>query len=382
MTNIRGRNLEIVPFYRSFIHRKLNSMKKYYLIGFVLLFIACGKKEETILPTEGPITESIYASGILKSQDQYQAFVTVNGIIDHILVKEGDVVRVGQPILQLSSETQKMSTENAQIAANFADKAANQGKLNEAHTIIETSFQKFKLDSSIYVRQKNLWAQQVGTRIDLEQKEMAFQNSKTNYLSSIQRYRDLKRQISFSADQSKKSVEISSRLQQDFTLRSKMNGVVFSISKNKGELVSPQMPIAVIGNPEAFVLEMQVDENDILQLRMDQRIIVRLDSYKNEVFEAAVTKIYPYMNERSKTFLVEAKFSKAPKKLFPFMNFEANIILQTKDKALLVPRNYLIGDSLITLKGGEKRKVKIGLKDFQQAEIIQGLTKTDELVKP
>ena len=382
MTNIRELNLEFEPIYRSFIHRKLNSMKKYYLVGFVLLFIACGKKEETILPTEGPITESIYASGILKSQDQYQAFVTVNGIIEHILVKEGDVVRVGQPILQLSSETQKMSTENAQIAANFADKAANQGKLNEAQNVIETSFQKFKLDSSIYARQKNLWAQQVGTRIDLEQKEMAFQNSKTNYLSSIQRYRDLKRQISFSADQSKKSVEISSRLQQDFTLRSKMNGVVFSISKNKGELVSPQMPIAVIGNPEAFVLEMQVDENDILQLSLGQRIIVRLDSYKNEVFEAAVTKIYPYMNERSKTFLVEAKFSKAPKKLFPFMNFEANIILQTKEKALLVPRNYLIGDSLITLKGGEKRKVKIGLKDFQQAEIIQGLTKTDELVKP
>lgn len=382
MTNISGCNLEFEPIYRSFIHRKLNSMKKYYLVGFVLLLIACGKKEETILPTEGPITESIYASGILKSQDQYQAFVTVNGIIEHILVKEGDVVRVGQPILQLSSETQKMSTENAQIAANFADKEANQGKLNEAQNVIETSFQKFKLDSSIYARQKNLWAQQVGTRIDLEQKEMAFQNSKTNYLSSIQRYRDLKRQISFSADQSKKSVEISSRLQQDFTLRSKMNGVVFSISKNKGELVSPQMPIAVIGNPEAFVLEMQVDENDILQLSLGQRIIVRLDSYKNEVFEAAVTKIYPYMNERSKTFLVEAKFSKAPKKLFPFMNFEANIILQTKEKALLVPRNYLIGDSLITLKGGEKRKVKIGLKDFQQAEIIQGLTKTDELVKP
>ena len=357
-------------------------MKQFFLLGFVFLAVACGKKEETIFPTEGPITESIYASGILKSQDQYQAFVTVNGIIDQILVKEGDVVHVGQPILQLSSETQKMSTENAQIVANFADRAANQGKLNEAQNVIETSFQKFKLDSSIYFRQKNLWAQQVGTRIDLEQKEMAFQNSKTNYLSSIQRFRDLKRQISFSADQSKKSVEISSRLQQDFTLRSKMNGIVFSISKNKGELVSPQMPIAVIGNPEAFVLEMQVDENEILQLNIGQRIIVRLDSYKNEVFEAKVTKIYPYMNERSKTFLVEAKFSNAPKKLFPFMNFEANIILQTKDKALLVPRNYLIGDSLITVKGGEKRKVKIGLKDFQQAEILQGLTKTDELVKP
>ena len=357
-------------------------MKQFFLLGFVLLFFACGKKEETIFPTEGPITESIYASGIVKSQDQYQAFVTVNGIIDQILVKEGDVVHVGQPILQLSNEAQKMSTENAQIAANFADKSANQGKLNEAHNIIETSFQKFKLDSSIYFRQKNLWAQQVGTRIELEQKEMAFENSKTNYLSSIQRYRDLKRQISFSADQSKKTVEISARLQQDFTLRSKMNGVVFSISKNKGELVTPQMPIAVIGNPNSFILEMQVDENDIMLLNLNQAIIVRLDSYNNEVFEASVTKIYPYMNERIKTFLVEARFSKAPKKLFPFMNFEASIILKKKDKALLVPRNYLIGDSLITLKGGEKRKVKTGLKDFQQAEIIQGLSKTDELLKP
>jgi len=357
-------------------------MKQFFLLGFVLLLVACGKKEETIFPTEGPITESIYASGIVKSQDQYQAFVTVNGIIDQILVKEGDVVHVGQPILQLSNEAQKMSTENAQIAANFADKSANQGKLNEAHNIIETSFQKFKLDSSIYFRQKNLWAQQVGTRIELEQKEMAFENSKTNYLSSIQRYRDLTRQISFSADQSKKTVEISARLQQDFTLRSKMNGVVFSISKNKGELVTPQMPIAVIGNPNSFILEMQVDENDIMLLNLNQAIIVRLDSYKNEVFEASVTKIYPYMNERSKTFLVEARFSQAPKKLFPFMNFEASIILKKKDKALLVPRNYLIGDSLITLKGGEKRKVKTGLKDFQQAEIIQGLSKTDELLKP
>jgi HlyD family secretion protein len=142
------------------------------------------------------------------------------------------------------------------------------------------------------------------------------------------------------------------------------------------------MPIAVIGNPNSFILEMQVDENDIMLLNLNQAIIVRLDSYKNEVFEASVTKIYPYMNERSKTFLVEARFSQAPKKLFPFMNFEASIILKKKDKALLVPRNYLIGDSLITLKGGEKRKVKTGLKDFQQAEIIQGLSKTDELLKP
>jgi hypothetical protein len=42
-------------------------MKQFFLLGFVLLLVACGKKEETIFPTEGPITESIYASGIVKT---------------------------------------------------------------------------------------------------------------------------------------------------------------------------------------------------------------------------------------------------------------------------------------------------------------------------
>ena len=63
----------------------------------------------------------------------------------------------------------------------------------------------------------------------------------------------------------------------------------------------------------------------ILQISLDQRIIIRLDSYKNEVFEATVTKIYPYMNERSKTFLVEAKFTKNKHEYLPIPNQQINL---------------------------------------------------------
>ena len=357
-------------------------MKNILYFTFLVFILSCNKKQESVFPTEGQITESIYASGSLKSEDQYQAFVTVNGVIDEILVKEGDSVLVGTPLVSISNQAQKINTENAALAAKFADVQENRGRLTDAKNVIETTKSKFNLDSSIYARQKTLWGQQIGTRIDLEQKELNFENSRANYLSAIQKYKDLKRQIDFSAAQSKKNLEISSSLQQDYTLKSKTSGVIFSILKSKGEIVGPQTPIAIIGNPNSFVLEMQVDENDIFKINSKMPVVITLDSYKNEVFEASITKISPIMNERSKTFLVEAKFNQSPAKLYPRMTFEANIILRTKDKGLLVPRNYLIGDSVATLKNGDKKMVKTGLKDFQKIEILSGLSVSDEIIKP
>lgn len=357
-------------------------MKQLVLLAVGIMLFSCGKKQETSLPSLGNITESIYASGVLKTADQYQAYVTVNGIISQILVKEGDSVHVGSPLVSITNETQRFAAENASLAANFNDFSANSGKLDEAKLVIESAKNKFKLDSALYFRQKNLWEQQIGTKVDFEIKELAFQTSKSNYLSAIQRFRDLNRSLAFNSSQAKKNLQISANQAQDFILRSKTNGIVYSILKSIGEIVSPQSPIAVIGNYQDFVLEMQVDENDILRVQNGQIVIVTLDSYKNQAFEARVSRISEIMNERSKTFLVEASFTKAPPKLFPNITFEANILLNKKENVLLIPRNYLKQDSIVTLASGEERIVKVGLKDFQKAEILSGLKVSDEIVKP
>jgi HlyD family secretion protein len=346
------------------------------------LLMACSKKEESISPTTGSITESIYASGTIKSADQYQAFVSVSGIIEEIYVQEGQAVEVGTPLLRVSNETQKFNLDNAKLAANYNDQANNQGKLVEAEAIVQTSKAKLKLDSSLFTRQKALWAQQVGTRIAYEQAELNYQSSKANFVSAQQRLTDLRRQINFSSAQTKKNVQISARQSEDFILKSQVKGTVFNLLKEKGELVSPQTPIAVLGNTQNYILELQVDENDIFQVQLGQKVALTFDAYKNQVFEAQVTKIASIMNERNKTFLVEASFTKAPEKLFPNVTFEANIILRTKQNALILPRNYLKNDSIVTLVDGSTRIVKLGLTDFQKAEILSGLSSKDQVIKP
>ncbi|OYU96608.1 MAG: RND transporter [Bacteroidetes bacterium B1(2017)] len=357
-------------------------MKNSLLLVLALSLFACKNKVEKIKPSIESVSESIYASGTIKSKDQYQAFLMVSGVINKFYVSEGDTVKKGQAILSVSNEAQKLSKENAQLASNFSDFDANREKLADGRNAMELARIKLKNDSMLWVRQQNLWAQQVGSKVELEQKELNYQNSRTAYASSKSKYDDLKRQLDFNSKQGKNNAQISSVIESDYTLKSDIDGVVYSLLKEKGEMVLPQNPLAIIGSKNDFVLNMLVDEYDITRIKLKQQVLVSLDSYKGEVFVAEVSKIFPIMNERSKTFLVEATFIKQPPVLFPNISFEANIVIQTKPSALLIPRSYLQNDSFVTKATGEKVLVRTGLKDYQKIEILSGITEADELIIP
>lgn len=357
-------------------------MRSCLFIFLSILIYSCNNSDERIKPEIQPISQSVYASGVLKSNGQYQAYATVNGIIAEIFVSEGDTVKKGDPILRISNEVQKLNAENARLAADYNDLAANKDRLNEAASLIDLSRSKMKNDSSVYYRQKNLWDQQVGSKNELDQRELAYLNSRNAYANSIIRYNELKRQLSFAASQSKRNLSISQSLTSDFILKSEMDGIVYNINRSVGEIVGPQNPLAVIGSAEDFILEMQIDESDILLVKQGMKVLVNLDSYKDRVFEAVLTKINPLMNERTQTFMVEAEFIQKPERLYPNTTFEASILIQTKNKALLIPRRYVFKDSLVLKANGDTQLVKIGLKDYQKVEILKGLQETDELILP
>lgn len=358
-------------------------MTKYVTYIIVVLFLfSCGENKEKIKPTVTSISESVYASGIVKSKNQYEAYASVGGIVESVYVEEGDTVKAGTPILSISNEIQELNKENAKLAKQFSDYNANKGKLNEAKQFIELSKSKMENDSILLLRQKNLWQQNIGSKVDLEQRELAYKNSKTAYYSSIVKYNDLKRQLEFSSSQAQKNLLISDKLTSDYTLKSEIDGIVYRIAKSKGEVVGVQMPVAVIGDAEEFILEMQIDEYDITKIKKGLKVLVTMDSYKGEVFEAKVTKINLLMNERSKTFMVEAEFINKPETLYPNISFEANIVLQSKEKALIIPRKYLWNDSIVFKSNGDQVIVKTGLKDYQKVEIISGINENDELVIP
>ncbi len=346
----------------------------------VLIVGGCSSKSESIHPKVQNITSSVYASGSIKSKSQYQAVPLVSGIIQEVFVDDGDYVRKGQLLVRIDNRAQLINEENAALSASYYDLESNQDKLEDAKNAIRLAREKLKTDSLMYIRQLNLFNQNVVSKVELEQRELAYQSSQNALSNATIRYNDLKRQINFSAKQAKNNLALSSKSASDFEIRSDINGRVYSVLIEKGDLVGPQIPLAVIGSADSFVLEMQVDEYDIAKVDLNMRVLVTMDSYKGQVFEARVSKINPLMNERSKTFKVEAIFTKAPKKIFPNTSFEANIVLESKKEVLTIPRTYLLKGDSVLLSNGKKVKVKIGLRDFEFVEILSGLRPEDEII--
>lgn len=352
-----------------------------YLL-LTILWISCTQKQEQTTPVVENITESVYASGIVKSANQYKVFATVNGLIQQIFVTEGDSVKKGTPLLKIVSETAALNTENARLAERFAAENVNGEKLNELRIQIELAKSKMKNDAQLLERQKNLWAQGIGSLNELEQRELSAKNSATAYNAAQLQYQDLQRQLDFNALQSRKNLEISTTIANDYIIKSDINGKVYDILKEQGELVTPQNPIAVLGDANNFYLELQVDEYDIVKLKLGQVVLFSMDSYKGQVFEGKVSKINPIMNESSRSFTVEASFITRPPVLYPNLTTEANIIIQSREKALTIPRSYLADSSYVILPGKERRKVVTGLKDYKKVEILSGLSAGDIIVKP
>jgi len=356
-------------------------LKKEYLL-LLFLFSACKSKPDTISPVVQTITESVYASGVIVSKNQYQAFATVSGIVNQVYAEEGAAVEIGSPILSIANEAQLLTTENVKLSAELNALNLNRGKLEEVKSLVNLTKSKLENDASMLERQKILWSQNIGAKIELEQKELAFKQSKNSYASAKEKLIELERQLEYLSKQSQNNLLISNRNTSEYLVKSNVKGKVYQMNITKGEIVTPQIPIAIIGDDKNFLLEMQIDEYDIVSVQLGMPVMVVLNSYRDSVFKAVVSKINPIMNLQSKTFTIEAEFVRAPGLLYPNISFEANVVISIKNNALLIPRNYLLNDSTVVNKSGKQLIVKTGLKDYQMVEILSGIDVNEELIVP
>lgn len=138
-------------------------------------------------------------------------------------------------------------------------------------------------------------------------------------------------------ERAENNLRISRNTAGDLVIRSRSAGKVYRIMKEAGEMVSPQEPVAVIGDAENFIIELQVDEHDISRVSNGQKGLITMDSYKDQVFEAKVSRLIPYMREVSKTFTVEAILTKSPPQLYPNLKLRSEHHHQRKERCIEHP---------------------------------------------
>jgi HlyD family secretion protein len=346
------------------------------VIYFILVFgaVACKSKEEKIKPQITNLTESVYSSVTLQPDSLYEVYASVNGILDHFFVGDGELVKMGDPIAQIINTTPKLNADNARIALELAQQNASRNStiLGTIANEISNAQLKLKNDSINFERQKSLWSQNIGSKAEYDSKKLIYETSQTALKMLIDKLARTKYELNTALSQAMVQYQTAQNNAKDFTIFSKINGKVYTKNKNQGELVSAQMPIATIGSKDQYILEMLIDEVDITKLKLGQTILVTLDAYKKKVFEAKLSKIYPSKDLRTQTFKVEGIFTNRPEILYPGLSGEANIIINTKSNVLSIPNKYLSEDNKVMTENGLV-EVTIGLQSMESTEIIKGL---------
>jgi multidrug efflux pump subunit AcrA (membrane-fusion protein) len=348
-----------------------------------LALFSCTSETEKTRPQVEELVISVYASVVVQPDDLYSVYPEANGVIERLYIREGDTLSAGQLLARIKAPNQQLTVSSAQLKTDLAKEnlSGQASRLSLLEEEIETTQKQVYMDSLNYFRQKRLWEQNIGSKAELESKQLKYELSQDQLAAQKKKWQQTKLELENTLRQSQNELRKSVNNLQDFSIYSKINGRVYARYKNEGELITPQEPLAEIGATDSFLIEMQVDEVDIARIQVGQQAIITLDAFEGQTFSARVSKIYPTKDSRTQTFTVEAVFEQLPAQRYAGLSGEANIIIQRKPNALSIPTGYLLSNNKVLTDSGEVN-VRIGARNLNKVEILSGIDSSTVLIKP
>ncbi|QIP15404.1 HlyD family efflux transporter periplasmic adaptor subunit [Spirosoma aureum] len=357
----------------------------FYLSAIVLLVAACHQGSDGLSPTYRELTEAVYASGNIYPRNEYIVTADATGVLQQRLVNEGDSIRRNQLLFVLESDTEDA---RQQAAANaYRQARANLGNnspiLAELEAQVRNARIRLNNDSINYNRFRDLYGKNATSRAELERAELNYTLSRNNLraqVNTLQRSRD---QIALDVANNRSQLVSSEVAGRNTRIRSFVNGKVYEVYKDPGEVVRPGEQLALVGSGNQIYAQLAVDESDFGRLRIGQEVVLKADVYPNKVFKARISKIFPKLNRTDQSFRADAEFVGERPASYYGLTVEANIIISQNPHVLTIPKSYVIGnDSVWIEQDGKKQKVKFqkGAENFDLVEVKSGLTATSKLI--
>ena len=358
-------------------------------ILFTLLVVgccaaACRQKTKEVQPQVKQLTEAVYASGTLVPENEYKVVSQTDGFLQEALVKEGDTVKKGQLLFSLSNSNQQAQVSTA---AQLVDKtipvaADNAPQVKDLSNKLATAKAKLENDELQYRRYKNLFDQNAISASNYEKYKLQYETTQHDVLSLEEQLSQQRLSAALQMQQANNQLQLAKASRSNGLLKSYADGVVFDVYKQKGDLISPNQPIALIGSGQ-MIAKLLVDEDDLGKVNVGQEVLITMDAYPGKIFHARIEKIYPLLNRVEQSFRADAIFTdELPVKLYG-LNVEANIVLKGKEKVMVIPKSAVLkGDSVLVKEGNKLSKVKItrGAEDDQFVEVTAGISNSSTLI--
>lgn len=361
------------------------AMKRLHLLILPILLYSCSRGGEETQPVRKDLTQAVYASGKLYPIGHYTVYSKIPGYVEQVFVRSGQAIRRGDPLVSVRNETNEMNLESARNLVQLARlQASPQGPvLSGLDQEVRAARAKYQLDSTTAARTAALWSQQATSRQQYDQALTQFEFSRSQYQRAQESYRSNRERLEVEYRNAVNQLEALTANRSEYRILSVMNGKVYDVIPEIGDLVNAQTPLVEVGDSSHFEVELSVDETDIALLHPGQSVVYTIDAYRDSIFRGRITELFPRVNVLTKSSRVKASFEAPPgTSLYTGMSAEANILISEKKNALVIPKEFVKGGNQVRVKGqDEPRTIRKGVEDLQFVEVLDGLNEQDILIK-
>jgi HlyD family secretion protein len=348
------------------------------------------------------VARSVVATGKIQPITKVEVKSKASGIVEKLYVDINNHVHKGQQLAQLDQVeiVAQVDAQRAQLAAaeaNVGTFEANidQDKVNAAAP--DLPMYKVTLDRNLEMQKEGVVSRQ------------ALDDANRDYLAALNKRDSAKAQIGVDTAKLKQAraqvLQSQASLKQleeqlsYTTITAPMDGVILSRDVEIGDAVSS---ILVLGSTATLVMtegdttqvyvQGKVDEADIAHVYMNQPARIKVESFRDRVFNGKVTKIAPLGVEKDNvtTFEVRVSIDNFGGELKANMTANAEILLNEHKNVLTVPENAVTYDNQKNAyvnipdrnqkEGMRKVPVKVGLSNGSVTEIANGLKEGDQVV--
>jgi len=320
---------------------------------FLLALGACGKADTTAEPAKdkavgkaapvrvetvkkAPLVLTLALTGTVEAGRIAQLASPAEGPVLGVGVREGDLVKAGQVLLKLG----RTEGANAQVISLREDMKKENENLASTRHLVETG------------------------ALAGEQLDIAAANAARMQAQLV------------------KAQETT----RDYEVLAPWAGVVSKMKVRDGDFVAPRAPLAEIYEPKSLIVRLSVPEQEAARLVLGMKAYVELDAYPGKRYGGVVTRLYPYLDNRTRTRIAEITLADAPS-LLPGMFARAFLVRETIAAAIMVPVYSVIaspggGGAAFVAKDGKavRRKVETGIEVEGRVRIVSGLEDGDKLI--
>jgi HlyD family secretion protein len=372
--------------------------------GFVVMSRPATEIDPSRLATveRGDIARSVVATGRIEPITKVEIKSKANGIIKELKVEVGDLVTPGQTLAELDKEDLAARVREAKAALIGAESNLKAAEAEVARNKVEAEGPDVPFTRRNFERAEKLLKDGVLP-------QQSYDDTRSAYELAVNRQNVARAQGSVieakvaqaraAVAQAQAAVDRSEEELNYTTIRSPISGMVLSRDLEIGSPVSSILNmgaaatlVMVLGDISQVYVRGKVDEADIGVVNLHQPSRIKVETFKDKVFDGKVTQISPLGVDKDNvvTFEVKVSINNPGALLRANMTANAEIVLEEHKGALLLPESAVIYDNQRNasveipapgqVKGRESKRVKIGISNGAKTEVIEGLSEKQQVI--